>query len=221
MDRNCLVIQNSKPTGRGKLYFPDGSYFEGTFSNCKAIGKGRFVEASGNYYEGDFNQNEAEGEGVFEDARGVFKGEFKNGKVDGMGVYQGKEELFFKGRFEKGQQVEGELVWGPNNKYSYTGPLLNNKFHGKGILRKEDGTYQGTFENGKKTGFATYIWKDGNRFEGTFEKDKKNGYGELYNGQGEPIYKGAWKDDKIAGEGIVFQSDQNQGQNSKYLSSIS
>jgi hypothetical protein len=32
-----------------------------------------------------------------------------------------------------------------------------------------------------------------------FDNDKKNGYGELYNAQGEPIYKGAWKDDKIAG----------------------
>lgn len=51
-----------------------------------------------------------------------------------------------------------------------------------------------------------------------FENDKKNGYGELHNAQGEPIYKGAWKDDKIAGEGIVFKGDQTQ--NPKYLASI-
>lgn len=77
--------------------------------------------------------------------------------------------------------------------------LVNNKFNGPGILRKEEGVYEGNFENGKRVGFGSYIWKDGNRYEGMFENDKKNGYGELYNAQGEPIYKGAWKDDKIAG----------------------
>ena len=51
-----------------------------------------------------------------------------------------------------------------------------------------------------------------------FEGDKKDGYGEMYNGQGEPIYKGAWKNDKIAGEGIVFNA--NQEQNPKFLASI-
>lgn len=69
-----ILTQSSKPHGRGKLYFPDGSYFEGTFSECKAIGRGRFIESNGNFYEGNFNGNEAEGEGTFGDLKGVYRG---------------------------------------------------------------------------------------------------------------------------------------------------
>ena len=82
---------------------------------------------------------------MFGDSRGTYRGEFLKGKVHGMGSYQGREGLTFQGRFENGQQAEGELVWGPENKYSYKGSLVNNKFHGKGVLKKDDGVYRGPF----------------------------------------------------------------------------
>ena len=43
MECNNSNIQNNKPHGKGKLYFPDGSYFEGTFREGKTHGKGRFI----------------------------------------------------------------------------------------------------------------------------------------------------------------------------------
>lgn len=52
------IIKNNKPHGKGKLYFPDGSYFEGTFKEGKTHGKGRFIEFNGNYFEGTLMNNQ-------------------------------------------------------------------------------------------------------------------------------------------------------------------
>jgi hypothetical protein len=50
-----------------------------------------------------------------------------------------------------------------------------------------------------------FTWSDGKKFEGTYKEDKKVGYGEYYDSDGTPIYKGQWQSDKPAGKGIEFK----------------
>lgn len=48
-----------------------------------------------------------------------------------------------------------------------------------------------------KQGFGVYTWADGKKFEGMYHEDKKEGYGEYYDTDGAPIYKGQWQAETI------------------------
>ena len=111
------------------------------------------------------------------------------------------------------------------NIFLYYGNIENNKYNGKGILIKNDGSsisgdwidgictgkakliiknileYEGDYKNNKKEGFGTEIYKDGSRYEGEFKENKKNGKGKCFLNNGE-IYEGEFKDDLYEGEGI-------------------
>ena len=38
----------------------------------------------------------------------------------------------------------------------YTGPMIDNKFDGKGLLKSDKGTYQGSFKNGRFDGAGSF-----------------------------------------------------------------
>ena len=97
-----------------------------------------------------------------------------------------------------------------NNKdirYKYIGYYKNNKFHGFGILVKEnDECYFGEFRDGLKNGFGLlhtpkYIYK------GFFYKDKKEGYGEYFNKEENTNYCGNFHDDKFNGYGYYYKEN--------------
>lgn len=71
-----------------------------------------------------------------------------------------------------------------NNCAIYTGEIVNDLPHGKGIQ----------------------IWSDGAKYEGNWKFGKANGYGIFYHVDGD-IYKGYWKDDKANGEGIYESAE--------------
>lgn len=66
MEGNHRSTQNGTPHGKGLIYFPDGSVFEGGFMDGKSVGKGRLISRNGDYYEGDVASNVASGIGVSE-----------------------------------------------------------------------------------------------------------------------------------------------------------
>ncbi len=41
----------------GKEFYPDGSYYEGTFKKGKKNGIGKLILSNGNAYEGEFSEN--------------------------------------------------------------------------------------------------------------------------------------------------------------------
>ena len=50
MEGTNTSIQLGTPHGKGLIYFPDGSVFEGGFCDGKSIGKGRLISRNGDYY---------------------------------------------------------------------------------------------------------------------------------------------------------------------------
>jgi len=59
-------MNKGEKSGRGKLYFPNGIYIEGTFNGNKLNGRARWIEANGEYYEGEFSEDYKHGQGVYE-----------------------------------------------------------------------------------------------------------------------------------------------------------
>lgn len=72
------------------------------------------------------------------------------------------------------------------------------------MLSTPEGYYQGQFHNGKKSGRGVFKWRVGRKYIGHYHNDKKHGYGELYNTDGSPCYKGEFRDDVPNGQGTGY-----------------
>lgn len=76
-------VIRDKPSGRGKISFPNGDSYEGDFESGAFDGKGIFKAGAGWSYDGQFKDGLAHGKGRLKTETGaVYKGEFK------QGVYQ-------------------------------------------------------------------------------------------------------------------------------------
>ena len=69
-----------------------------------------------------------------------------------------------------------EGTYNINDRFSYTGILVNNTFNGRGTLKTPDGLIDGYFKNGKPHGKCTQSTADGMQsLTGNFVNGKKNG----------------------------------------------
>lgn len=99
-------------------------------------------------------------------------------------IFYKKEEIYYEGYFHEKLCAKyglGILVSINSKKvrYKYLGYFKNDKFHGYGILIKEDGyIYQGEFRNGKPSGYGIEN-TDKYNYKGFFMNSKFQGYGEV------------------------------------------
>lgn len=164
-------------TGPGVFAYPDGSKYEGNFTNGKFDGSGTFYFSNGDKYVGQFRENYPDGLGTLfpknnpsQPETGEWKqGEFlgsslvENGKIgciqgdceNGKGTYVFKEGAAkYVGSFEDGE-IEGFGICTYANGDRYRGEWSEGAFGGKGTLTLRDGTQiSGYWRNGE------YIGKD-------------------------------------------------------------
>lgn len=87
--------------------------------------------------------------------------------------------------------------------HSYSGVLLDGRFHGAGILRYRDGTViDGEWQNGRLHGYATLRDAEGNRYEGDFYQGLAHGDGKWFARDGR-VYSGAFSAGLPDGAGRV------------------
>ena len=104
------------------------------------------------------------------DTHRVYKGEWKNEKLNGLGV----------------------MTYPDGHKY--VGEWKNGKYNGQGTSTYPDGgKYVGKFNDGKKNGQGTYTHPDGQKYVGRWKDDKRNGQGTFTYPDGGK-YVGRWKD---------------------------
>ena len=108
----------------------------------------------------------------------------------------------------------------------YSGPKKNDKMHGKGVYRYENGDhYEGNFYNDLRFGHGVYTYHNGDKYTGAWDRDMKHGMGQLvlktgetYHGQFQynrrhgygkahymdgASYEGAYRDDLRHGMGVM------------------
>ena len=77
-----------------------------------------------------------------------YKGQFKNGNMNGKGINKFKDGSIYEGYYKNGlKHGSGKYTW-PNGKVFY-GNWLNNKLHGNGYYLLDNEKYNITFRFGK------------------------------------------------------------------------
>ena len=92
-----------------------------------------------------------------------------------------------------------------------TGIFNRNGISGIGIEDSVEGgyIYTGEFNNNKKEGYGTIIWKDGNKYSGQFKDNQLNGYG-VIEYPGKKYYQGEVKNGRMDGFGEFFWKDEKR-----------
>ena len=183
------------------------------------------------------------GEHVFESG-GRYKGEWRDGRINGMGIYITDDGRKFEGTWKNGERVvvnknelQGiEFKKNPNNlplcpvadysKQSDDERVAKwNKCWGKYEIIKnksfEGAVVEGEWVYGFLNGYGMHSYASGKVYVGQYKKNQLSGRGTLYFPSGSK-YEGEWKDSKIDGK-VVFtfsngEKEEELWENGKLIS---
>ena len=173
--------------GFGKFIFNDGSEFCGIFheNNLKNYGKYSNINQEN---KDILNKNDKEIIITDNINYEEFIGKYKDYISDGFGIYK--------------NYITNLKI---------TGIFNSNGISGIGIEDSVEGgyVYTGEFNNNKKEGYGTIIWKDGNKYSGQFKDNQLNGYG-IIEYPGKKFYQGEVKNGRMDGFGEFFWKDEKR-----------
>ena len=177
-------IIDGKKEGKGKLIYPDGTYYEGNFKNDLFNGKGIFVN-NNSIYNGDFLNGKKHGKGKIE--IDIIKNKNSNNNNN----------------YNNENKIEKKI---------YEGDWENDFINGNGIeiIQNENGKiiYNGQFIKGKKNGKGKLILSNGSEYYGDFKNDLLEGNG-IFKWNDNKYYNGEWNNNCINGFGILNEEDKN------------
>jgi hypothetical protein len=101
----------------------------------------------------------------------VIEGEWRNGLLNGQGIYNHKNgEKYFGGFRDGNKHGQGSFYYVDNGKY--IGAFLNDKRHGLGSYISPDGTkFYGEYKDNLANGQAIVTNPDGKQYEGIWENN--------------------------------------------------
>jgi hypothetical protein len=172
--------------GQGINAYPDGSRYEGYFSNAKPSQRGTFYYPNGDYYKGEFKSGYRHGNGTLYHAAG--------GKKSGR---------WYEGEF---------LANAGQNAYKSEGCIKGNCQNGYGNYIFKDGAkYSGSFKSGVPHGRGTVIYKNGERYEGYMALGAFEGQGTFFMSNGKKV-SGNWSDGTYLGGTTPQQSTERNNE---------
>lgn len=140
----------------------------------------------------------------------IWKGEFKNGTLNGKGIFEKRTKSI------QGENYEGEFLNGAFHGYGKWEALPTNPWP-KEELDSCPLKYEGEFKEGFPDGKGTLVMRDGKEYTGVFGKTLYKGgicyEGDCENGKGAVIYwhglhyRGEFKDRKANGQGVEYDAN--------------
>lgn len=155
-------------------------------------GQGYYAYPDGSRYEGGFSQGRPHGQGSFQYPNGdQYVGSFQNGLRHGQGTLTYADGRRLNGNWLDGaHQQTNPSTTANTNLGCISGDCQNG--YGTYVYRKGD-RYTGTFKNGYPEGNGEVVYLNGERYEGAMARGSFNGFGAFYPTTGVPI-RGYWKD---------------------------
>jgi len=129
-----------------------------------------------------------------------YKGDLRNGKPHGYGVFKTSDGARYEGQWDQGQR-SGKGRYIDSSGASYEGEWKEHDKSGKGVeIYPDKARYDGDFVKGCKHGVGRYTTSTGATYEGQFKQDKYDGEG-CYDFTSGRKYVGQWKRGQMEGTG--------------------
>lgn len=231
----CCDETYEGPFADGVFHGPEGHYsfpskadpqkadqYVGEFANGKKHGKGSMYRAEDkSRHEGDFDNDFEKPRGVWHLEVGKLEGFYKEFDQEtgrrGLGVATKLTYVNYdtyvgevNGNVKHG---EGELVLKAKKGFtfrSYKGYFANDKFDGEGqlVFREymDEKEYKGSFKSGRRHGYGTIYYKNGDVYVGEIYEDMRQGKGKLTFGRGGWV-DGQWRKDLLDGDVVYSHRD--------------
>ena len=132
-----------------------------------------------------------------------YEGIFRNGRLNGWGVYTETGGDRYEGNWLNGKKHgRGVIIQADGTRAE--GNFSNNELNGRGVVIFYSGArYEGYFRNGKFHGQGVFTVSDTLRYVGNWADGEANGFGTLYSGDRK--YSGQWSNKIVAGKGCLVQ----------------
>jgi hypothetical protein len=132
----------SQKDGKGVETFANGDTYTGEYVSDMFNGEGELVSKGGKY-KGAFKNGLKHGLGVmlFYKANARYEGFWREGRMDGKGLYSWADGKRHEGMWINGERSGlGIMTWPNNDKYD--GMFVKNKQHGSGWFRMPNGKFK-------------------------------------------------------------------------------
>eukprot|EP01124_Arcella_intermedia_P022700 TRINITY_DN3442_c0_g1_i3.p1 TRINITY_DN3442_c0_g1~~TRINITY_DN3442_c0_g1_i3.p1 ORF type:complete len:617 (+),score=145.03 TRINITY_DN3442_c0_g1_i3:671-2521(+) len=199
-----------KPDGRGTWTYLGATYY-GEWKNGIKSGKGHYTYQSREAYFGYWEDGKPHGKGeVLYPDGSTLCGHWEHGIRSGSATLVYENTNILRGIFKSDKMVEGEMLYS-SPKMSIQGPIVENAFHGLGMISYADGsTYEGDIKEGLKHGRGLMRYSNDSEdsrvlFLGSWENDVREGFGTLVDGKS--VHRGHWSNDKPHIEGVKLFHD--------------
>lgn len=160
-------------------------------------------------YKGDTKDGKQHGRGVYRFACGdIYEGDFVNGKQHGQGVYRFTNGNVYEGEYVE-NKMQGHGVYRAADGCVYDGEWVDGKKHGHGVWIFSNGnSYRGEFAGNKIHGLGVYRFADGSFYEGEYVCGKRHGKG-LFSYANGSVYEGQFLNDKRCGHGVFRYANES------------
>ena len=203
--------KNNKKEGFGLIIWNDNSILKGKFKNNKINNISSFSNSNNTTFQGYYIDNKPLGFGIFNSKKEdlLCEGEWKNDKLNGIGIQLWNHSNFFYGEFNENKK-EGIGTVKFEDGTSYYGEFKNDKISGYGIIHYFNGSYyEGEFNDGIIHGYGEFTWINGKKFIGYYEYGEKNGFGIYINNiHNFNVIVGFWHNGKLNGPCIFFRDNK-------------
>ena len=135
-----------------------------------------------------------------------YDGSWKNGKMEGNGVYVFNDSLKYEGTF-KGGRPDGFGISGYEEEgvVSYEGEWSKGRFHGEGVVQGfHGGVYKGSLLLGRRSGKGVINYGVGLVYKGEFRDGKPHGRGVMTSELSGYKFEGSFKNGMIKGSGVLI-----------------
>ncbi|CAL6054017.1 Conserved_hypothetical protein [Hexamita inflata] len=154
-------MYNNKYHGQGTLKTKNGILYKGGFINGERSGRGIQQFSKDGYYSGKWLKGQRSGYGIQCQSGNFYKGQFREDLMHGFGelfINISAYRQYYKGYFKDGnfngmgllEYIENEIMV-----KSYNGDFINGVYDGSGTLIFDGKEYVGEFKNGEFHGSGT------------------------------------------------------------------
>ena len=161
-----------------ELLLVKNTVYEGQISKGQRNGHGQIVYPNGDVFKGQFKAGERNGAGLckFAATGSIYKGEWREDKPMGNGMFFTLPNELVEGRFDGYRIIDGQVKILLRNGEFYEGNLRQGQRNATGLHYYINGDfYDGEWQNDKRNGKGRIVAADGSKLSGHFFEDKADG----------------------------------------------